>query len=98
MGAAFSGSAEIVDFLLTQGLPANTVNNFNGTAYSIAKVKGHKDILALLAPHYSPNQNMNPYRVAVDLLYEGLVRRIRYATYKFRYYTGLAPFALDEEL
>lgn len=98
MGAAFSGNYVIVEFLLEQGATVNTINQFNGTAYSIAKIKGHKDILTLLAPHHSPSESANPYRIALDLLYNGLVRRIRYATYKFRHYTGLAPYNLDEEL
>ena len=98
MGAAFSGNAEIVEFLLDQGAISNATNNFNGTAYSIAKIKGRKDVLALLEPHYSPVKTLSPYRIAMDIMYTGLVRRIRYVTYKVRYYTGLSPFKLDEEL
>ena len=98
MSAAFSGNAEIVEFLMQQGASVSAVNSFNGTAYSIAKIKNHTDIVVMLAPHFSPAQDLNPYRIALDLMYNGLVRRIRYLTYKVRYYTGLAPFELNEEL
>ena len=98
MSAAFSGNAEIVEFLMEQGASVSAVNSFNGTAYSIAKIKNHTEVVLLLAPHYSPTQDLNPYRIALDLMYNGLVRRIRYFTYKVRYYTGLAPFELNEEL
>ena len=98
MSAAFSGNAEIVEFLLEQGVSVNSVNHYNGTAYSIAKIKGHKDVLVLLAPHYSPTESLNPYRIALDLMYNGLVRRFRYFTYRVRYYTGLVPYDVNEDL
>jgi ankyrin repeat protein len=98
MSAAFSGNAEIVEYLMQQGASVNAVNHFNGTAYTIAKIKKHKEVLALLAPHYSPKQDLSPYRIAADLLYMAIVRRIRYYHYKIRYYTGLTPFELNEEL
>ena len=98
MSAAFSGNAEIVEFLLEQGVSVNAINNYNGTAYSIAKIKGHKDVLVLLAPHYSPTESLSPNRIALDLIYNGLVRRLRYFTNRVRYYTGLVPFDVNEEL
>lgn len=98
MSAAFSGNTEIVEFLLGQGVSVNSVNNYNGTAYSIAKIKGHKDVLVFLTPHYSPTEALNPYRIAFDIMYNGLARRIRYFTFRVRYYTGLASLDLDEEL
>lgn len=98
MGAAYSGNPEIVEFLIDQGAAVNVINHLGGTAYSIAKFKRSKEVLDLLAPHYSPEHRPGPYRLAIDLIYNAIVKKIRYYNYKFRYYTGLVPFELNEEL
>ena len=98
MSAAFSGNAEIVQYLMDQGASVTAVNEFNGTAYSIAKIKNHYEVLALLAPYEKPIDESNPYKLALTIMYKAIVRRVRYFTYKVRHYTGLDVLEFSEEL
>lgn len=55
MGAAYSRSEEIVEFLIDQGVTANAINHLGGTAYSIAKFRNATGVLEILSHHYSPS-------------------------------------------
>ena len=98
MGAVKHGNRELIHFLLEQGADASIVNDHGGSAYSIARAKGFKDIEAVLRPHVKLPNHPNPYRIMLDLMYRGLVAHIRLVHSTVREWTGLAPYDLFEEL
>ena len=98
MGAVNHGNMALIHYLLEQGADASVVNDHGGSAYSIARAKGLKEIEALLLPHVKLPNHPNPYRIMLDLLYRGLIKQIKMVHGKVREWTGLAPYELFEEL
>ena len=98
MAAVHNGNIELVKYLLDQGADALAKNEFGGTAYTVARSKGKKELTAILKSYSVPLEDQSPYRIMVHLIYKAIVRYIRYATYKVRYYTGMTPFDVNEEL
>jgi hypothetical protein len=80
------------------GADASVVNDHGGSAFTIARAKGLKEIEALLRPHHKEPEHLNPYRIAADLLYRALVQAIHRGHHVVRKWTGLAPAELNTEL
>jgi len=87
MAAAYSGNRVVVDLLLEKpGIVIVETNHYNGTALSIARAHGHKDVVEVLEGYFpdealhSDNVYVLLFRVLwadLKVLYQTLLRELR---------------------
>lgn len=71
MSATLSGNANLVQYLIEQGANVKAKNYYNGTAYSIAKSKGNEEVLTILRPYFSEEEDYrSPYEILFSVVYE----------------------------
>lgn len=88
MAAAFSGNRYIVDMLLEKpGIVITETNHYNGTALSIARAHGHKDVVDQLEAYFvgfdvhSDNIYILLWNILcadVKILFQSLLRKLRH--------------------
>ena len=87
MSAVLNGNKQIVQLLLSRGAEVTEKNFFNGTALSIARVRGYKEIELMLEPFYTAEHSDNPYVLmfthlwaAVKWVYEQILEELKHKT------------------
>lgn len=87
MAAAFSGNRYLVDVLLEKpGIAITETNLWNGTALSIAKAHGHKEVVEVLESYFPPDLHSDNILVLMAnvlladfrILYYKILRELRF--------------------
>lgn len=96
MSATLNRHLRVVEELISRGADVTTKNIYNGTALSIAKVKGFHEIEQVLDPYFVNEDELNPFLLLIEHAYLGLIQAYKKFLLSVRRYTGLHPSFLME--
>lgn len=91
MSAVKNGHRHVVEYLIDKGAEVTTKNFYNGTALTIARVTGHRELEDLLDPYFPEELTSDPYLLVMYKSYYAALKVYKRFLRNVRHYTGLAP-------
>lgn len=69
MSATKNGHTNVVEYLINRGADPTATNFYNGTAFSIAKIRNDEQLINLLEPYFpEEKESKDPYVIAAQLI------------------------------
>jgi hypothetical protein len=79
MWATKNGHVRVLKFLIKRGAPVTRMNKYNGTALSIARIKGRQDLIDILEPLFPTEVDPSPFVIMFEIIVNGTCDYAEYA-------------------